>query len=201
LFLNWLRFQLNYSWQQIIAAGAATLGDVYRNLAGRTDGFQRFKAQLEANYPSGTSSNLTTDQPYPLLGLDNIHAADGNNAGRIAGSGATASNPKVNTLNLDVSKMRVRALSGNLSSFFSRISPDANPGRSVLTISGLPVGTRVISVWMTEWILGDQPHAGSAFFYTSSVQLYNNGTQCRVVYNLDWSGHLPAACQVIYGPG
>jgi len=65
----------------------------------------------------------------------------------------------------------------------------------------LPTGTRAISVWMTEWILGDMPHAGGAFFYTSSVQLFNDGTQCRVVFDLDWSDHLPAACQVIYGPG
>jgi hypothetical protein len=66
LFLNWLRFQLNFSWPQIIAAGAPTLGAVYQHLTGKTDGFERFKDQLEANYPSGTPSGLTTDQPYPL---------------------------------------------------------------------------------------------------------------------------------------
>jgi hypothetical protein len=69
LFLNWLRFQLGFSWQQVIAAGAPTLAEVYTNLTGRTDGFQRFAAQLEANFPSGTPSGLTTDQPYPLPGL------------------------------------------------------------------------------------------------------------------------------------
>jgi hypothetical protein len=69
LFLNWLRFQLGFSWQQIIAAGAPTLAEVYTNLTARPDGFARFGAQLETNYPSGQPSNLATDQPYPLPGL------------------------------------------------------------------------------------------------------------------------------------
>jgi hypothetical protein len=69
LFLHWLRFQLGFTWEQIIAAGAPTLAEVYRNLTGRTDALTRFKAQLEANFPSGTPSGLTTDQPYPLPGL------------------------------------------------------------------------------------------------------------------------------------
>jgi hypothetical protein len=69
LFLNWLRFQLGFSWTQIIAAGAPTLGQVYTNLTGRADAFDRFSAHLEANYPYGTDSGLTTDQPFPLPGL------------------------------------------------------------------------------------------------------------------------------------
>lgn len=68
-------------------------------------------------------------------------------------------------------------------------------------IAGLPNGTRVISVWTTEWTLEDKPHAGGAFFNTSSVQPYNDGTPCRVVVTLDWGDHLPAACRVNYGPG
>ena len=69
LFLNWLRFQLGFTWEQVIAAGAPTLAEVYQNLTGRSDALSRFKAQLEANFPSGTPSGLTTDQPYPLPGL------------------------------------------------------------------------------------------------------------------------------------
>ncbi len=82
--------------------------------------------------------------------------------------------------------------------FFARISPDARPGMNTLTISGLPAGTRGISAWMTEWILPNNPHAGGATFTTTSVQLYNNGTQCRVKFSLDWSGSLPAAVQCFY---
>ncbi|HEX6983748.1 MAG TPA: hypothetical protein VF170_00155, partial [Planctomycetaceae bacterium] len=118
----------------------------------------------------------------------------------VASSGETAAQPPVTELELDASKADIRALAAGLSSFFSRISPDASPGRNTLTISGLPGGTRVISVWMTEWA-GGRPHAGGAFFYTTSVQLYENGTKCRVIFNMDWGRHLPAACQVIYGPG
>jgi hypothetical protein len=128
-------------------------------------------------------------------------AAGGGKDDKVASSGKVATDAKANVIRLDVAKVKVRALAAGLNSFFSRISPDANPGRNVLTISGLPAGTRVISVRMTEWAPGDTPHAGGAFCYTSSAQLYNNGTQCRVVFNLDWGDHLPAACQVIYGPG
>ncbi len=119
----------------------------------------------------------------------------------VTSSGETATQPMTTELKLDASKAQVRALAAGLSSFFSRTSPDASPGRNSLTISGLPGGTRVVSVWMTEWASGNQPHAGGAFFYTTSVQLYNNGTQCRVIFNSDWGSHLPAGCQVIYGPG
>jgi hypothetical protein len=128
-------------------------------------------------------------------------AADDKKDDKPAGSGDTATHPQTTEQKVDSSKMKVRALANGLSSFFSRTTPDGSPGRNTLTISGLPAGTRVISVWMTEWLQGGLPHAGGAFFYTTSVQLYNNGTQCRVVYNLDWSGNLPAGCQVIYGPG
>src|ERR1700730_15531472 len=39
LFLNWLRFQLNFTWAQIIAAGTPTLAGTYKNLTGQNDGF------------------------------------------------------------------------------------------------------------------------------------------------------------------
>jgi hypothetical protein len=120
---------------------------------------------------------------------------------KVASSGVTTADVKANVLKLDVSQVKVRALAVGLNTFFTRITPDASPGRNTLTISGLPADTRVISVWMTEWASGNLPHAGGAFFYTTSVQLYNNGTQCRVIFNLDWGSSLPAGCQVIYGPG
>jgi hypothetical protein len=67
LFLNWLRYQLHFSWNQIIAAGAPTLAGTYTNLTGRTDGLARFKALLQAHFPEGTASGVTTDNPFPLL--------------------------------------------------------------------------------------------------------------------------------------
>jgi hypothetical protein len=80
--------------------------------------------------------------------------------------------------------------------FFGRTVPDAQPGRNVLTLT-IPNGTQVISVWMTEWIGGNKSHAGGAFYYTRSVQLFQNGSRCRVIFDLDWNSSLPAGYQVI----
>ena len=66
LFLNWMRFQLGYSWSQIIAAGDNTLAKTYQNLTGQTDGFALFMALMDRTYPRGTPSGLTTDNPFPL---------------------------------------------------------------------------------------------------------------------------------------
>ena len=82
---------------------------------------------------------------------------------------------------------------------FSRMSPDASPGWNTLTISGLPAGTRGITAWVTEWKSGNRPHAGGAWFTTNSVQLFENGTKCRVRFHSSWGSHLPAGAQIIYG--
>jgi hypothetical protein len=66
LFLNWLRFQLNYPWAQIIAAGAPTLAGTYQNLTGKNDGYAKFKALIDQKFPPGQPSNVTTDNPFPL---------------------------------------------------------------------------------------------------------------------------------------
>ncbi len=94
---------------------------------------------------------------------------------------------------------RVAAAAG-VQHFFGRIAPDAGPGLNTLTITGLPAGTRGISAWITEWVQPNNPHAGGARFDTISVQLFDNGQQCRVVYNLQWGRSLPAAVQGLFGP-
>ena len=66
LFLNWLRFQLQFSWPQIVAAGAPTLGETYRLLTGKADGRAQFEKIIDANFPKGRPSGLTTDNPFPL---------------------------------------------------------------------------------------------------------------------------------------
>jgi hypothetical protein len=66
LFLNWLRFQLNFTWTQIIAAGTPTLAGTYQNLTGKNDGFAKFKALIDQKFPPGQPSGLTTDNPFPL---------------------------------------------------------------------------------------------------------------------------------------
>ncbi len=66
LFLNWLRFQLNYSWQQIAGAAAPTLAQTYRRLTGTNDGSQQFEHLINTQFPKGTPSGLVTDNPFPL---------------------------------------------------------------------------------------------------------------------------------------
>jgi len=102
------------------------------------------------------------------------------------------------TIKLTAAKLKVAAGAG-VSVSFNRMSPDPAPGWNTLTITGLPAGTRGITAWVTEWSAGNRPHAGSAWFTTTSVQLYSNGTRCRVRFHLQWSRHLPAGAQIIYG--
>jgi hypothetical protein len=66
LFLNYLRYQLNYSWQEIIQAAGATLEETYRVLTGKSGGFAPFKALLDSHFPPGQPSGLSTDNPFPL---------------------------------------------------------------------------------------------------------------------------------------
>lgn len=66
LFLNYLRYQLNYSWPQIVQAAGATLEQTYKGVSGKTGGFAPFKSLLDAHFPPGQPSNLTTDNPFPL---------------------------------------------------------------------------------------------------------------------------------------
>jgi hypothetical protein len=66
LFLNWMRFELKFKWKQVIAAGAPTLGQTYANLTGKNDGWATFKALMDAKFPPGKPSSLTTDNPFPL---------------------------------------------------------------------------------------------------------------------------------------
>ena len=66
LFLNFLRYELTYSWSHIIAAAAPTLAGVYKNLTGANDAWSRFSSFIQAHYPQGTPSGLTTDNPFPF---------------------------------------------------------------------------------------------------------------------------------------
>jgi hypothetical protein len=68
LFIWYLFSQLGFSINAIVAAGASTLGAVYRNLTGDTaDPFPFFKQLLDTAFP-GTSTITTgnLDNPFPL---------------------------------------------------------------------------------------------------------------------------------------
>jgi hypothetical protein len=66
LFLNYLNTQLGFGWDQIVQAGAPTLAQTYTKLTGQPDGWTAFRQQLDNNFPLGTPSGVTTDDPYPL---------------------------------------------------------------------------------------------------------------------------------------
>lgn len=67
LFINYLRFQLNYSLRDICQAGGFNLSDHYRNLTGKPDnGFDRFRQLLEKHFPLGKPTILPGNNPFPL---------------------------------------------------------------------------------------------------------------------------------------
>ena len=66
LFLNWLRYQLNHGWSEIVAAGGATLASTYRSLTGRDTAWDDFSGFMTAHFPNGRQYRLTTDNPFPL---------------------------------------------------------------------------------------------------------------------------------------
>jgi hypothetical protein len=66
LFLNWMNHQLEIGWDEICRAGGGTLGDTYSRIAGKKNGWEAFSGLLNAAFPSGRASNVTTDNPFPL---------------------------------------------------------------------------------------------------------------------------------------
>jgi hypothetical protein len=66
LFLNYMHTQLKIPWEKIVPAGGPTLGQTYANLGLGNDGFTKFKQLMDAHFPVGTLSRLTTDNPFPL---------------------------------------------------------------------------------------------------------------------------------------
>ncbi len=64
LFLNWLRFQLNRSWTDIVASGGPTLAATYRNLTGKSTAWQDFQSVISAHFPAGKNYSLKTDNPF-----------------------------------------------------------------------------------------------------------------------------------------
>lgn len=65
LFLNYLAYQMNFSWPDIVNAGAPTLGQTAASL-GVQNAFIGFAALLARHYPPGTPVNLADDNPFPL---------------------------------------------------------------------------------------------------------------------------------------
>jgi hypothetical protein len=70
LFLFFLKDQLGFSVEQIIAAAAPTLARVYTNLTGKIDGWQTFKELVDLHYPiGGTPQFPPLDNIFPVADL------------------------------------------------------------------------------------------------------------------------------------
>lgn len=150
-------------------------------------------AQLDAPESAADAADdagQAVDAPAEVVGAG---AADGNLFAAALADTAPPADPAKAVAPVNV------AAAGGVAHFFARVSRDPGPGVNTVIVQGLPAGTRSISVWLTEWIPPNQPHAGSAQFDTISNQLFDSGRQCRVVYRLNWGGTLPAGVQVMYG--
>jgi hypothetical protein len=67
LFLNYLAYQLIFSWPDIIAAAAPTLAGTAENLGVQAP-FAGFATLLANHFPPGQPANLPDDDPFPLAG-------------------------------------------------------------------------------------------------------------------------------------
>ncbi len=74
-FLFFLKDQLGFSIQQIVAASASTLAGVHTNLTGMTDGWQSFKDLVDLHYPAGASKHFPPlDNIFPVANLAGFSA-------------------------------------------------------------------------------------------------------------------------------
>src|SRR5205807_814283 len=93
---------------------------------------------------------LTAAAGLVAAGASIASAADDKDVGgkdaRQAGSGPTVLQRTVTECKIDLSRIKLKKSEAMTTAcFFGRMSPDPSPGRNVLTISGLPNGTRGIS--------------------------------------------------------
>lgn len=69
LFLYFLRYQMRFSWGQIVRFGAPTLAQTYQTLtSGGTDAFAAFTAAIGHCFAKGAATGLSTDNPFPMGG-------------------------------------------------------------------------------------------------------------------------------------
>jgi hypothetical protein len=66
LFVNYLHSQLKIPWEEITQAGGRNLGETYAHLGLGNDGFAKFRQLIDAKFPIGQPSRVTTDNPFPL---------------------------------------------------------------------------------------------------------------------------------------
>jgi hypothetical protein len=75
LSLHYLHDQLGFDISKIINAGASTLGGVYRNLTGKSDGWHRSSTSSVPTIRSGMTDRPAGDKIFPVAHLDNLSSA------------------------------------------------------------------------------------------------------------------------------
>jgi hypothetical protein len=68
LFINYLVYQLGFSFPAIVSAGGGSLSETFARLTGQpaANAFSGFEALLEKHLPSGQPSNIRRDNIFPL---------------------------------------------------------------------------------------------------------------------------------------
>jgi hypothetical protein len=66
LFFNYLRFQLGFPLDAIIAAGGATMAQTYTRLTGLQDAFAPFALAVQQVFPIGTPSGVFSNNIFPI---------------------------------------------------------------------------------------------------------------------------------------
>ncbi len=64
LFLTWMRTALGHTWAQIATAGSPTLAGTYKAITGKSTAWSDFEAAVQAKWPAGTSSGVSSDDPW-----------------------------------------------------------------------------------------------------------------------------------------
>ena len=69
LFLNYLHYQLGFSWPDIVGAGGGTLAEAHERLTDQgPNPFDEFRDLLGRHFPSDRECGLDHDNPFPLAG-------------------------------------------------------------------------------------------------------------------------------------
>jgi hypothetical protein len=66
LFINFLHYQLGFSWNEIAATPGPDLGAVARRLTGTGPRSEDFRCLMDSYFPVGLPSRLIGDNPFPL---------------------------------------------------------------------------------------------------------------------------------------
>ncbi len=66
LFINFLHYQLGFSWGEIAGTPEPDLGAVSRRLTGTGDQTEVFRSLIDSCFPVGFPSQLIGDNPYPI---------------------------------------------------------------------------------------------------------------------------------------